>query len=210
MQKDIDNAIDKFKDALETLMNYKNLAYWIGDMLFNVNRMTRQAVFMQVYHDIHGGRLAFPRWFKVPKPEIELSQILEIVSKMKAKRNPSDYQYCVYLNILEDTKFYVGVTDAMYIPNDDLKNAQNAAYSRLADHRDGGGQITPTYWTYYYPTITNLCFFPGDKDDEDNMTLLVAKAIGTHRVRGGRWTKMEPWSDDAPLEVIIERLLNKI
>jgi hypothetical protein len=184
---------------------------WLADdMFFNLDRMATQAKYVKLTHDMLGGiRDHFPLKYKVPKPEIELSEVLEIVKELNDIRRNKNYDTCIYVNICEDSKFYVGITSTIYLPDGVEKTHKNAAYNRLADHRCNGGKERPTYWTFYYPTIANLCYFPGDHEDENNMTLLMAKCVTPRKVRGGLWCTLSEWTDDTPLQTIIQNLKNR-
>lgn len=196
--------VSKFLRNVEELCdsNSNLVSPLMEEMVNRIDRLSRHARFVSDRYDMAGYK-NFPKLAKLPKPDIELCDIVEFASSLSILRDEHNYTGSVYVNICEDGKFYVGYTSMR-----DVNNAVDAAIRRLDAHRDNGGG---TYWTYFYPVISCLCAFPGDKDDEDLMTLLVAKCVGSDRVRGGKWASALtiPLMDEMIVDGIKCKLLSK-
>lgn len=126
--------------------------------------------------------------FKLLSPDIEFCDVaafLYDVSKIRSK----NYESVIYINALENSKYYVGISHCsknnIYKGYDKYKQA---TMSRLESHRDNGGGAWPTNWTWIHPVISTLAYMPGDREDENLVTLLVTKCFGEDNVRGGDWT----------------------
>jgi hypothetical protein len=120
--------------------------------------------------------------FELDKPEIELYEILELTYELRKTRK--GFNSCVYIHQCMDNTYYVGYSEAGY--NKNANTIENIMLSRLMDHRNNGGTMTPSNMTYLFPVVSCLGFFPGDKEDEDLMTVLMSKFAG-NKVRGGKW-----------------------
>ena len=130
----------------------------------------------------------FP-YHPVEKPEIEMIEISNIVSQLKNKTDKSS----VYVLICENSKFYVGYT---------MKNINE----QLKEHRNNGSN-----WTCINKVIGILYHFPGDKNDENNMTLLMSKCVGEENVRGGKWDDYRNVIfEKKDKDMIISELLTKV
>jgi hypothetical protein len=97
-------------------------------------------------------------------PEIQLSKILDIISRLQVKTHKT----YVYILICEDSKFFVGFTTL------EIKNLLKT-------------QQFFSNWTCIYKYISLLAYFPGNIDDANNITLLMTKCVGENNVRGGKW-----------------------
>lgn len=124
---------------------------------------------------VMGGSVTRPKMFKLNKPEIELREIYSFLEKLNETRN--QLNSCVYVNVCEDGRFYVGYCCGT------SENIDNLAEDRLSQHRDNGGY---TNFTYLHRVISCAVVFYGDKKDEDLVTMLMSKCVGD-RVRGGQW-----------------------
>jgi uncharacterized UPF0146 family protein len=122
--------------------------------------------------------------FNLEKPEIELYEILDLIYELRQTRK--GFNSCVYIHQCMDNTYYVGYAEGKYLKESIERTAENMMISRLNDHRNSGGTITPTNMTYLFPVVSCIGFFPGDKEDEDLMTILMSKFAGNN-VRGGKW-----------------------
>jgi hypothetical protein len=148
--------------------------------------------------------------FKLSVPEIELCDIIKMLTEVKRKRNRRKYNSCVYIDICTDGKFYVGYSSYSYLPKNVEHTDDNMAKCRLEDHRNNGGTIMPTNFTYMYPVISCLISFPGDKEDEDLVTVLMSKCVGNN-VRGGHWATpfIKPDYPNITVKEIYDKLLSR-
>ncbi len=147
--------------------------------------------------------------FSLEKPEIELYEILGIVNELKKIRK--DFNSCVYIHQCTGDTYYVGYASGLYLKENVEKTDENIMLNRLADHRDNGGKIMQSTMTYLFPVISCLGFFPGDKEDEDLMTILMSKFAG-NRIRGGKWASpyITPKYPDMDINEIKNKLLSRI
>jgi hypothetical protein len=179
--------VDKFVETIEEFRICKASikAPLFYDAITHLHRMTYQFSLTKLALEM-GGLPSFPQRFKLDPPEIELCEIIRFAQMLTQTRDWKKYKTVVYIDICESSKFYVGYSDSSYL-KEGAKTPYNTAKNRLNAHRDNGGGTSPTYWTHFYPVISCLVAFPGDYEDEDLMTLLVAKCVGKHNVRGGQW-----------------------
>lgn len=142
--------------------------------------------------------------FELNKPEIELYEIIDIIQELKERKG---FNSCVYVHLCMDNTYYVGYADGSYLKSDITKTYENMMLCRLADHRKNGGTITPSNMTYLFPVVSCIGFFPGDKEDEDLMTILMSKFVG-NKVRGGKWASpfIEPEYPNMTVEEIKKKL----
>jgi len=181
----------------------------VCDNLLILKRLIKRKMFVDTQYRLFGSsRARFINKFKLEKPEIELCDIIKFIYNLKTIRPL--YEYSVYIDLCQDSKFYVGISHSSYLDSSVEVTDDNMAKSRLADHRDNGGSIMPTNFTHMYPVISCLCSFFGDKEDEDLITILMSKCVGNN-VRGGKWAS--PFCiPDYPIFTINEikdKLLNK-
>lgn len=182
----------------------------VCDNLLILKRMIKRKMFVNVQNKLLGSsRSRLINKFILPKPEIELSDIINFIHKLKTIRPL--YQSAVYIDLCQDSKFYVGISNSTYLDNNIPVTDDNIANSRLADHRNNGGTIFPTNFTHMYPVINSLCSFFGDKDDEDLITILMSKSVG-NSVRGGKWASpfIIPDYPNLTIQQIKQKLLDKI
>jgi len=214
------NEIDKINNhKLDKIMdNYNSIFNNSGNKIQNqvcddqiiIERITRRKSFM-----IHKNKdLLFDIYRKVMimdyfKPEIELSDIINFIHKLKTIRPL--YKSAVYIDLCQDSKFYVGISHSKFLDSNIEVTDDNMAKSRLKDHRNNGGQFFPTYFTCIYPVITSICSFFGDKEDEDLITILMSKSVG-NSVRGGKWASpfIIPDYPNFNIQQIKQKLLDKI
>jgi len=147
--------------------------------------------------------------FTLEKPEIELYEILEFTNELKRLR--TGFNSCVYIHQCTGDTYYVGFSDSSYLDKGIEKTDENTMLNRLADHRNNGGTKTPSNMTYLFPVISCLGFFPGDKIDEDLITILMSKFAG-NAVRGGKWASpfIKPNYPNLTIDEIKNRLLSRI
>lgn len=143
--------------------------------------------------------------FNLEKPEIELYEILDIINELKKIRK--GFNSCVYIHQCTGDTYYVGYADSSYLEKNVEKTDENIMLNRLADHRANGGKKMPSNMTYLFPVISCLGFFPGDKEDEDLMTILMSKFAG-NRIRGGKWAS--PYITPKYPEMDINEIKNKL
>jgi hypothetical protein len=141
-----------------------------------------------------------------PQREYELSNVIAMMNHLNQRRKFDDYNTVVYLNLCDDSKFYVGLSNKAYLSDDSPKTAEASMLSRLKTHRTH--ESWDTYWNTLYPVITNLAFFPGTRDEENLVTLLVSKAVGQSNVCGGNWTRQPCQFPDFDVQATINTLLN--
>lgn len=151
-------------ENINNLKKYKNCVNITDDLIKNIKSTSKSLHWMNLHNKLNSCKL--PKE-KVYKPEIELMEILEIVEKLKNKKCNS----YIYILICENSKFYVGYTTKII--------------DRLDSHR--GATEFGSNWTYFNKIISILTYFPGDIDDENNMTLLMSKCVGENNIRGGKW-----------------------
>lgn len=146
--------------------------------------------------------------FESPKPEIELYEIIDLTHELKRIRH--GFHSCVYIHLCRNNTYYVGYATDAYLDKDTPKTTENIMLSRLSDHRRNGGQTIPSNMTYLFPVVSCLTYFPGDKEDEDLMTILMSKFAG-NRVRGGEWASpfTSPEYPDMTVDEIKNKLLNR-
>jgi hypothetical protein len=144
-------------------------------------------------------------YFELEKPKIELYEIIDIIQELKKRKG---FNSCVYVHLCMDNTYYVGYSDGSYLKSDIIKTDENMMLCRLADHRKNGGTVTPSNMTYLFPVVSCIGFFPGDKEDEDLMTILMSKFAGNN-VRGGKWASpfIKPEYPDMTIEEIKNKLL---
>ena len=147
--------------------------------------------------------------FKLEKREIELYEILDIMQNLRKIRK--GFKSCVYLHQCMDNTYYVGYADNSYLEKDVEKTDENTMLNRLEDHRNNGGTKTPSNMTYLFPVISCLGFFPGDKEDEDLITILMSK-FAKNNVRGGKWASpfIIPEYPEMSIDEIKDKLLLRI
>jgi len=158
-----------------------------------------------------GGSSELKRMFSFdsPKPEIELYEIIELTNELKRIRK--DYESCVYIHLCESSTYYVGYSSSSsgsVLYPDEVTKSEMSMLSRLSSHRKNGGS---TNMTYHFPVVSCLSYFPGDKEDEDLMTILMSKFAG-NRVRGGKWASafVKPDYPDMTIEDIKNRLMTRL
>jgi len=142
--------------------------------------------------------------FELDKPEIELYEIINIIQELKRRKG---FNSCVYVHLCMDNTYYVGYADGSYLKSDIDKTYENMMLCRLSDHRKNGGTITPSNMTYLFPVVSCIGFFPGDKEDEDLMTILMSKFAG-NKVRGGKWAS--PFIEPEYPNMTVEEIKNKL
>lgn len=146
--------------------------------------------------------------FKTDKPEIELYEILDFIYELK--RNRVGFNSCVYVHQCMYDMYYVGYAESGYGKKGVKSTTENMMLTRLEDHRNNGGTKTPTNMTHLFPVVSCIGYFPGDKEDEDVMTILMSKFAG-NKVRGGKWASpfVKPTYPDISTEEIKRKLRNR-
>ena len=183
----------------------------VCDNLNIIKRMVKRKMFVNVQDRLHGSsRARLVNKFKIDKPEIELCDIINFIND-KLKPIRPIFKYAVYIDICQDSKFYVGISCISYLDDSVEVTADNIAKNRLESHRDNGGGTFPTNFTYMYPVISCLCSFYGNKEDEDLITILMSKCVGNN-VRGGIYACpfTKPKYPDYTIDEIKEKLLTRI
>lgn len=197
--------LKELKTGISTLRKCKAevVPVLLDDIKNTIERMTLHAKLLPMSYDLAGCKTFYPNKRKLTTPEIELSEIISLSHRLNKERNKEKYNGCVYVNICEDGKFYVGYTNKVV-----GQDTSTTVISRLEQHRDNGGG---TYWTYFYPVISCMTFFPGNCEDEDLMTILMSKCVGIGKVRGGKWASAMtiPKLPDMTVQEIVSKLLNK-
>jgi hypothetical protein len=181
----------------------------VCDNLQILKRLIKRKMFVDVQHRLLGSsRASYINKFKLENPEIELCDIIKFIYNLKTIR--PIYQYSVYIDLCQDSKFYVGIAHSSYLDSSIEANDDNIAKSRLESHRDNGGGTMPTNFTHMYPVISCLCSFFGDKEDEDLITILMSKCVGNN-VRGGKWASPFniPYYPAFTINEIKDKLINK-
>ena len=181
----------------------------VCDNLLILKRLIKRKMFVDTqYRLIGSSRARFINKFKLETPEIELCDIIKFIYNLKTIRQK--YQYSVYIDLCQDSKFYVGISHSSYLDSSIEATDDNIAKSRLESHRDNGGGTMPTNFTHMYPVISCLCSFFGDKEDEDLITILMSKCVGNN-VRGGIWASpfTKPDYPNFTIDEIKDKLLNK-
>jgi len=183
----------------------------VCDNLNIIKRMVKRKMFVNTQDRLNGSsRARLVNKFKIDKPEIELCDIINFIND-KLKPIRPIFKYAVYIDICQDSKFYVGISCSSYLDNSVEATADNIAKKRLESHRDNGGGTFPTNFTHMYPVISCLCSFYGNKEDEDLITILMSKCVGNN-VRGGIYacpfTKHK--YPDYTIDEIKEKLLTRI
>jgi hypothetical protein len=147
--------------------------------------------------------------FKLQRPEIELCDIIEFLQKVNKmrKKNKQKYKHCIYLNLCENSKFYVGISTTD-VSNNSVERYKNGMLKRLEMHRDNGGGSVPTNWTWIHKVISNIVYMKGNHTDENLVTQLVAKCVGPENVRGGDWTEIH--STPKFPEMTVKQILDAI
>lgn len=144
--------------------------------------------------------------FESPKPDIELYEIIDLTHELKRIRH--GFNSCVYIDLCANNTYYIGYSINSYLDKNTENTCENIMLSRLSDHRKNGGRKCPSNMTYLFPVVSCLAYFPGDKEDEDIMTILMSKFAG-NRVRGGKWASpfMTPDYPDITIDEIKNKLL---
>jgi len=139
--------------------------------------------------------------FKTDKPEIELYEIIDLIYELR--RNRIGFNSCVYVHQCMYDMYYVGYAESGYGKKGMESKTENIMLTRLEDHRNNGGTKTPTNMTYLFPVVSCIGYFPGDKEDENLMTILMSKFAG-NKVRGGKWASpfMKPNYPEISIEEI--------
>lgn len=159
------------------------------------------------HNQLAGGCLKqFPKLPPFPPREYQLSNVIALMNQLNYKRKFTDYNTVVYLNLCDASKFYVGFSNSSYIPNGIPKTAENTMLTRLQSHIEH--DPWDTYWNTLYPVMTNLAFFPGTRDEEDLITLLVSKAVGQENVCGGSWPRQPCTFPEFDVQDTINKLQN--
>lgn len=203
--KSFTTLTSRLKEAYATLRKSKApvVPLLLEDIVTNIDRMTLHAKLLSMSYDLAGCKTFYPKKDRLNTPEIELCDIIHLSQCLNRERNQELFSGCVYVNVCEDGKFYVGYTkiDCTY-------DIMLAAKQRLHEHRDNGGG---TYWTYYYPVISCMFVFPGDEADEDLMTILLSKCVGVSKVRGGQWASalIIPSLPEMSAQEAISRLVSR-
>ena len=183
----------------------------VCDNLNIIKRMVKRKMFVNVQDRLCGSnRAKFINKFKLDKPEIELCDIINFINN-ELKPIRTNYQNAVYIDICQDSKFYVGISNSSYLDSSVESTAENMAKNRLESHRDNGGGSFPTNFTHMYPVISCLCYFYGNKEDEDLITILMSKCVGNN-VRGGIYACpfTKPKYPDYTINEIKKKLLDRI
>jgi hypothetical protein len=167
----------------------------------------------RIYDILHkmGGSSELKRkfGFEKTKPDIELYEIIDLTYELKRIR--SGFNSCVYIHLCENNTYYVGYANDTYMDKGMDKTIENIMNSRLSDHRKNGGKKFASNMTYLFPVVSCLAYFPGDKEDEDLITILMSKFAG-NRVRGGIWASpfITPDYPDMSIDEIKNKLLCRI
>ena len=183
----------------------------VCDNLSIIKRMIKRKMFVDMQKKSRGySRARLVNIFKLEAPEIELCEIINFIND-KLKPIRSKYNYAVYIDICQDSKFYVGISCSSYLDKSIEATSDNIAKHRLESHRDNGGGTFPTNFTYMYPVISCLISFYGNKEDEDLITILMSKCVGNN-VRGGIYADpfRKPKYPEYTIDEIKEKLLNRI
>jgi hypothetical protein len=183
----------------------------VCDNILILKRMIKRKMFVNIQDAMIGySRARYINSFKLEKPEIELCDIINFIYKLKTIR--PKYDSSVYIDLCQDSKFYVGISCSRYLDKNVEITDDNMSKCRLADHRNNGGTIMPTNFTHMYPVISTICCFFGDKEDEDLITILMTKCVGNN-IRGGIYAspfnKLPDFSN-ITIDEIKNKLLNKI
>jgi len=204
-----DEIIDSFQLIYEKYFN--NDFNKVCDNKLILNQMFKRQLFVNIQSKLLGcSRARYINKFNLEKPEIELCDIIDFIHTLKSIR--PKHEYAVYIDLCQNSKFYVGISHSSYLETNIEITDTNLAKSRLADHRNNGGTIFQTNFTHMYPVISTLCCFFGDKDDENLITILMYKCVGNN-VRGGDYAspflKLPDFSNIS-IDEIKHKLLHKI
>lgn len=127
--------------------------------------------------------------FSIPTPPIELYDIIEFTRKISLLREKNNISpsCAVYAHLCENSTMYVGTANTEFrgLKYDTL---YDAVMGRLKEHRNWPSTIVKANWTAVNKVISPLFYFPGDKEDENLITLLIEKCVGSDKVRGGIYT----------------------
>ena len=202
--EDFDNIYDiQFK-------NYHDEYNKVCDNIPILKRLIKRKMYVNVQDGMLGySNARYINKFKLEKPDIELCDIINFIHHLKTIRPV--FEYSVYIDLCQDSKFYVGISHSSYLKSDVDITDDNMAKNRLEDHRNNGGTIMPTCFTHIYPVISCICSFFGDKEDEDLITILMSKCVGNN-VRGGIWASpfIIPHYPNFTIDEIKYKLKNKI
>ena len=182
----------------------------VCDNLNILKRMIKRKMFVDPKNILCGNnRARYINKFKLDTPEIELCDIINFINNELKPTRPK-YSNAVYIDICQDSKFYVGISSSSYLDSSIEATDENMAKHRLESHRDNGGGIFPTNFTYMYPVISCLCYFYGNKQDEDLVTILMSKCVGNN-VRGGIYASpfVKPNYPNYTIEDIKQKLLDR-
>jgi len=182
----------------------------VCDNLNILKRMIKRKMFVEPQNILCGNnRARYINKFKLDTPEIELCDIINFINNELKPTRPK-YSNAVYIDICQDSKFYVGISSSSYLDSSVEATDENMAKHRLESHRDNGGGSFPTNFTYMYPVISCLCYFYGNKQDEDLVTILMSKCVGNN-VRGGIYASpfIKPNYPNYTIEEIKQKLLDR-
>ena len=150
--------------------------------------------FIKVYLEMGG----FPIYDKIPKiilkkPEMELLDICSFIHELKERREKSGkyHETAVYVLLCEFGTIYVGLSRINYM-NNGTKTHLESVMERLRSHRNWHDSPVRANWTALFKVISLLSYMPGDKEDENLITLLLSNCFNDMKVRGGDYTCLGP------------------
>ena len=185
------------------MINRDTMEYIFEDTIHHAAKSLR--LFEIMYKMCGSSEIKKQVCFESPKPEIELYEVIDLTHELKRIRQ--GFNSCVYIHLCANNTYYVGYATDAYLDKDIPKTTENIMLSRLSDHRKNGGQIVPSNMTYLFPVVTCLAYFPGDKEDEDLITILMSKFAG-NKVRGGQWAS--PFIDPEYPDMTVDEIKNKL
>lgn len=129
--------------------------------------------------------------FTITRPAIELCEVLEFMKSLfdLRQKNKLYVESAIYINLCEYSTLYVGLAYTTF-RGITFSSYFDAIQSRLHEHRNWPSNIIKANWTALYKVKTLLSYFPGDKEDENLLTLLLVKCLDSSNVRGGIYTDL--------------------
>jgi hypothetical protein len=149
--------------------------------------------------------------FSLKKPCIEMYEVLQFLKTIFDLRIKNNlFMDCgVYIHLCEYSTFYVGLAKTEFMGMK-FATVHDAIVSRLNEHRNWPDSIVKANWTVLYKIISMISYIPGDKEDENLVTLLIEKCVGPNRVRGGDYTYIgHQIFPNISIEEIKEKLMQK-
>lgn len=127
--------------------------------------------------------------FVMEKPLMELCDIFAFINEIKELREKSKKykETGVYAHLCEYGTIYVGISRVNHMGNGTL-TIDESIRQRLHDHRNWHESGTLANWTGLYRVLSMIFYFPGDKEDENLIVLLLNNCLSNTKVRGGKYT----------------------